>query len=57
MKNDRPADKRIILQIPNELVETIDLLAKRQCLSRADFIRQALLREIEARHGLCPVAA
>jgi metal-responsive CopG/Arc/MetJ family transcriptional regulator len=56
MKNDRPADKGIILQIPNELVETIDLLAKRQCLSRSSFIRLALLREIE-KQGLCPVAA
>jgi metal-responsive CopG/Arc/MetJ family transcriptional regulator len=53
---ERPADKRVILQIPNELCETIDLLAKRQCLSRSSFIRLALLREIE-KQGLCPVAA
>ncbi len=53
---ERPADKRVILQIPNELVETIDKLGKRQYLTRADFIRQSLLKELE-RQGVCPIAA
>jgi metal-responsive CopG/Arc/MetJ family transcriptional regulator len=53
---ERPADKRIILQILNELCETIDKLAKRQYLTRADFIRQAVLRELE-KQGVCPIAA
>jgi metal-responsive CopG/Arc/MetJ family transcriptional regulator len=47
----------INLQIAPSLLELVDKLAAQKFTSRSEFIRQALLHEIEREHGLRPVAA
>jgi metal-responsive CopG/Arc/MetJ family transcriptional regulator len=53
---ERPKTQLVSLQIAPSLLELVDKLAERRFTTRSEFIRQALLAEIE-KQGLCPVAA
>jgi metal-responsive CopG/Arc/MetJ family transcriptional regulator len=46
----------IALHMSPTLIEAVDTLAERQFRSRAEVIRQSIIKELEL-HGLCPVAA
>ena len=54
----RPTQKKqlVALHISPTLLEAVETLAERQFRTRADLIRQSILKELET-HGLCPVAA
>jgi Ribbon-helix-helix protein, copG family len=54
----KPATKKqlVVLQVSTDLVAVIDQLAGWQYRTRSEWIRQAVLAEIE-KQGLCPVAA
>ena len=52
----RQKKQLIALHISPTLLEAVDTLAHRQFRTRADLIRQAVLKELET-HGVCPVAA
>jgi metal-responsive CopG/Arc/MetJ family transcriptional regulator len=45
------------LQIAPSLLKLVDKLAAQRFTTRSEFIRQALLHEIEREHGIRPVAA
>jgi predicted transcriptional regulator len=44
------------VQVPPAVIEAIDTLAERQHRTRSEFVRQALIAELE-KQGLVPVAA
>jgi predicted transcriptional regulator len=46
----------VVLQVSTSVVAAIDEVALRQERSRSDFIRQAVLRELELQ-GCCPLVA
>ena len=52
----RQKKQLIALHISPTLLNAVDQLAERQFRTRADLIRQSILKELEA-HGICPVAA
>ena len=58
MSAKRPAQKKqlVALHISPTLIEAVDTVAERQFRTRADLIRQAILKELEA-CGVPPVAA
>ena len=53
---ERLKTQLVSLQIPPVLVQAVDALASRQFKTRSEFVRQALIRELE-RRGVCPLQA
>ena len=54
MSHHQPAKKLVALQLDPNLLAIIDALAGRQYTSRSEFIRRAVLRELETQ-GVCPL--
>jgi metal-responsive CopG/Arc/MetJ family transcriptional regulator len=46
----------LAVSVSTELVAAVDCVAARKFQSRSEFVRQALLRELEAQ-GQCPLVA
>ena len=57
MKSHQPATKRLVaLQLDQNLLAIIDTAAQRQFRSRSDYLRQAVLRQLEL-EGIVPLVA
>jgi metal-responsive CopG/Arc/MetJ family transcriptional regulator len=53
----KPTKKQLMaVQVPPAVLEAVDAVAERQHRTRSEFVRQALIAELE-KQGLVPVAA
>jgi metal-responsive CopG/Arc/MetJ family transcriptional regulator len=55
MTKERP--KTLCIAISPTVLAAVDKLAERRFTTRSEFIRQALLAEIEKQGGFCPLVA
>jgi predicted DNA-binding protein len=51
---ERRFEQKMNFKLPDELVESLEAIARRRMMSRSAYCRQALLEKLE-RDGICPI--